>query len=179
MKPKTLCLLSLVLLVVQTMAQDEAAQQRKLSNSDTLSLGKRLFFQLEAEHEQYPNLASFHAAYMAMGYRVGRKLNLSGGVLAIKQFTNHESYGIDRTGLRLNLSYSITKELDFNIWGQYITSSPIRTPSDFLLPQTGTGASVMLDLGGGSQLGIGAAYQYDDKKERWDYQSGGKLKLNF
>lgn len=116
---------------------------------------------------------------MAMGYRVGRKLNLSGGVLAIKQFTNHESYGIDRTGLRLNLSYSITKELDFNIWGQYITSSPIRTPSDFLLPQTGTGASVMLDLGGGSQLGIGAAYQYDDKKERWDYQSGGKLKLNF
>ena len=43
----------------------------------------------------------------------------------------------------------------------------------------GTGASVILNLGGASQVGVGAEYQYDDKKEKWNYQSGGKLKLKF
>lgn len=50
---------------------------------------------------------------------------------------------------------------------------------DYLLPQTGVGASATVHLGGGSQFGVGAEYQYDKQKEKWNYNSGGKLKLNF
>lgn len=140
---------------------------------------KKMFFYLEGEQKRYLNLASYNLAYMALGWRFNSKLNVTGGLLAIKQFSNHLPYGTDRSGVRFNLNYSITNQLDFNMWGQYITGSSINSPTDNLLPQTGTGASMVLNLGGGSQFGVGAEYQRDVKKEKWNYNAGGKLKLNF
>lgn len=116
---------------------------------------------------------------MALGWRFNSKLNITGGLLVIKQFSNHLPYGIDRSGVRFNLNYSITNQLDFNMWGQYLMGSSLNSPVDVMLPQTGTGASMVLNLGGGSQFGVGAEYQRDEKKEKWNYNAGGKLKLNF
>lgn len=148
-------------------------------NSAIFPYGKRMFFYLEGEQKRYLNLASYNLAYMALGWRFNSKLNVTGGLLAIKQFSNHLPYGIDRSGVRFNLNYSITNQLDFNMWGQYLTGSSLNSPVDVMLPQTGTGASMVLNLGGGSQLGVGAEYQRDEKKEKWNYNAGGKLKLNF
>lgn len=150
-------------------------------NSAIIPFYKRMFFYLEGVQKQYLNLASYNLAYFAMGLRLNSKLNLTGGLLAVKQFTNRSPYGIEieRSGAKLNLNYSITNQLDFNIWGQYLTGSSLNSPVDVILPQTGTGASMVLNLGGGSQFGIGAEYQRDDKKEQWNYNAGGKLKLNF
>lgn len=148
-------------------------------HSAIFPLYKRVFFYLEGEQKQYLNLASYNLAYFAMGLRLNSKLNLTGGLLAVKQFTNRSPYGIDRSGARLNLNYSITNQLDFNIWGQYLTGSSLNSPVDVMLPQTGTGASMVLNLGGGSHFGVGAEYQRDEKKEQWNYNAGGKLKLNF
>lgn len=140
---------------------------------------KRMFFYLEGDQKQYLNLASYNMAYMALGWRFNSKLNVTGGLLAIKQFSNHLPYGTDRSGVRFNLNYAITNQLDFNMWGQYITGSSINSPVDVMLLQTGTGASMVLNLGGGSQFGVGAEYQRDDRKEKWNYNAGGKLKLKF
>lgn len=148
-------------------------------NSAIFPFYKKMFFYLEGEQKRYLNLASYNLAYMALGWRFNSKLNITGGVLAIKQFSNHLPYGIDRSGVRFNLNYSITNQLDFNIWGQYLTGSSLNSPVDVMLPQTGTGASMVLNLGGGSQFGVGAEYQRDEKKEKWNYNAGGKLKLNF
>ena len=149
------------------------------NNSGIFPFHKRMFFYLEGGQKQYLNLASYNLAYMALGFRLNSKLNLTGGILAIKQFVNYVPYGIDRSGLRFNLNYVITNQLDFNMWGQYLIGSSMNSYVDYLLPQTGTGASMVLNFGGGSQFGVGVEYLYDEKKEKWNYQSGGKLKLNF
>lgn len=148
-------------------------------NSAIFPYSKQMFFYLEGQQKRYLNLASYNLAYMALGWRFNSKLNINGGLLAIKQFSNHLPYGIDRSGVRFNLNYSITNQLDFNMWGQYLTGSSLNSHFDVMLPQTGTGASMVLNLGGGSQLGVGAEYQRDEKKEKWNYNAGGKLKLNF
>ncbi len=148
-------------------------------NSAIFPYSKKMFFYLEGEQKHCLNLASYNLAYIALGWSFNSKLNVTGGLLAIKQFSDHLPYGIDRSGVRFNLNYSITNQLDFNMWGQYLTGSSLNSPVNVILPQTGTGASMVLNLGGGSQFGVGAEYQRDDKKEKWNYNAGGKLKLNF
>lgn len=140
---------------------------------------KKMFFYLENEQKQYLNLASYNLIYSALGFRCNNKLDLTGGLLIMKQFTNRSPHAIGRSGTRFNLNYSITNQLDFNIWGQYLTGSIFNSPTDAMLPQTGAGASMVLNLGGGSQFGIDTKCQYDDKEKKWNYNSGGKLKLNF
>ncbi|WP_270516602.1 hypothetical protein [Sanguibacteroides sp. AM78-02pH3A] len=143
------------------------------------SFNKRLFVFLAGEQKQYLNLASYNLAYMALGWRLNNKLSLTGGVLAIKQFTNASLYGADRSGIRFNLDYSITDRLECRIRGQYFIGSALNTPVDFLFPRSGIETSIILNLGGGSQIGIGSQYLYDNKKEKWSYQSGGNVSVKF
>lgn len=148
-------------------------------NNAIFPISKKMFSYVEGDQKRYLNLASYNLAYFALGWRYSSRLKLTGGLLAMKQFTNASLHGVDRSGIRFNLNYSITNQLDFNIWGQYVTGSSINSPIDNLLPQTGTGTSMVLNLGGGSQFGVGAEYKKDEKKDRWNYNAGGKLKLNF
>jgi hypothetical protein len=148
-------------------------------NNDMFPISNKIFFYVEGDQKRYLNLANYNLAYLALGWRFNSNLNLTGGLLAIKQFTNASLLGVDRSGFRFNVNYSITNQLDFNIWGQYITGSSINSSVDNLLPQTGAGASMVLNLGGGSQFGVGAEYKKDENKEKWNYNAGGKLKLNF
>lgn len=148
-------------------------------NNGMFPLAGKMFFYLEGGEKQYLNFTTYHLAYMALGWRFNNRLNLTGGILAVKQFGTRFPYGTDRSGTRFNLNYTITSQLEFNMWGQYLTGHPLGSPADLLLPQTGTGASMILNLGNGSQIGIGAEYQYNSRKEQWDYQSGGKLKVKF
>lgn len=149
------------------------------NRSGIFPLYKRLFVFLEGEQKSYLNLASYNLAHTALGWQINNRLSLRGGVLAIKQFTNNSLHGTDRSGAKFNINYFATDRLEFNIWGQYLTDSYQTSNMDYLLPQTGVGASATVHLGGGSQFGVGTEYQYDKQKEKWNYNSGGKLKLNF
>lgn len=140
---------------------------------------KKMFFYLEGGQECYLHLASYHFVYMALGWRLNGQLDITGGMLAVKEFTSQFSYGADRSGTRFTLRYRMTEGLDFNVWGQCLAGSSISSLSGYRFPQTGTGASMTLNFGGGSQVGVGTEYQYDERKEKWGCQSGGKLKLNF
>lgn len=148
-------------------------------NNAIFPISKKMFLYVEGDQKRYLNLASYNLAYLALGWRFNSKLNLTGGLLAMKQFTNASLNGVDRSGVRFNLNYSITNQLDFNIWGQYVTGSSINSPVDNLLPQTGTGTSMVLNLGGSSQFGICAEYKRDEKIDKWDYNAGGTLKMDF
>lgn len=142
-------------------------------------LYKRLFVFLEGEQKSYLNLASYNLAHAALGWEINNRLSLRGGLLAVKQFTNNSLHGIDRSGAKFNINYFATDRLEFTIWGQYLTDNYQISNVGYLLPQTSLGASATIHLGGGSQFGVGAEYQYDKQKEKWDFQSGGKLLLNF
>lgn len=140
---------------------------------------KWLFVFFEGEQKSYLNLASYNLAHAALGSQINNRLSLRGGLLAIKQFTNNALHGTDRSGAKFNINYFATDRLEFNIWGQYLTDSYQTSNMNYLLPQTGVGASATVHLGGGSQFDVGTEYQYDKQKEKWNYNSGGKLKLNF
>lgn len=149
------------------------------SQNGIFPLYKQLFVFLEGERKSYLNLASYNLAHAALGWQINNRLSLRGGLLAVKQFTNNTLHGTDRSGAKFNINYFALEWLEFNIWGQYLTNSYQNSQIDFLLPQTSGGASATVHLGGGSQFGVGTEYQYDKQKEKWNYNSGGKLKLNF
>lgn len=148
-------------------------------NNAILPFTNKIYFYLESDNKRYINLTNYNLAYLAIGSQLNSNLSLTGGLIAMRQYMNASRQGSDRSGVRLNLNYAITTQLAFKIWGEYITGSSIDSPLDNLLPQTGIGSSLILNLGGGSQLDIGAEYRKDENKEKWNYNAGGKLKLNF
>ncbi len=149
------------------------------NNKSIFPFKKRIFVILKGEKIQYLNLANYNLAHISIGFRLTDKIFATTGLLAIKQFTSHSVYGVDRSGSSFGLHYTFTNQLELKIWARYLSSTPFHSPTDFLFPQTGTGASMTLKLGEGSQVDIGSQYQYDPKKEKWNYQSGGKISINF
>ena len=145
----------------------------------TYPIHKNLFILLAAEREAYLNLASYNLAHAALGWQINKNISLTGGLLAIKQFTNNSPFATDRSGAKFSFNYSINGNAKLNIWGQYLSDSHQSSHTDFSLPQTGTGGSATLNLGGGSRVGIEAEYQYDKLNKQWNYQSEGKVSLNF
>ena len=145
----------------------------------TYPIHKNLFILLAAKREAYLNLASYNLTHAALGWQINKKTALTGGLLAIKQFTNNSPFATDRSGVKFCFNYSINGHAELNIWGQYLSDSYQSSYTDFSLPQTGTGGSATLNLGGGSRVGIETEYQYDKLNKQWYYQSEGKVSLNF
>lgn len=145
----------------------------------TYPIHKNLFILLAAERKAYLNLASYKLAHAAMGWQMNKDISLTAGLLAIKQFTNNSPFGTDRSGAKFSFNYSIHGNVELNIWGQYLSDSHQGSYTDFSLPQTGTGGSATLNLGGGSRVGVETEYQYDKLNKQWNYQSEGKVSLNF
>lgn len=193
MKSKMFLIMCCLLITTQAMAQSDKTtvdttqvsdlgvriQDGSYSNGAIFPFSRNMFFYLQNDQQNHTNLAGYNLAYMATGWQINDKLSLTGGLLAVKQFTNTLRYGVDRVGVKFSVNYAITNQLDFNIWGQYLTGSSLDSPVDFMLPQTGTGASMVLNFGKGSQFGLGTEYLLDDKNDKSNYKSGGKLKLSF
>lgn len=193
MKSKMFLIICCALITTQAMAQSDNTivdttqvsdlgvriKDGSYRNGAIFPFSRNMFFYLQNDQQNHTNLAGYKLAYMATGWQINDKLSLTGGLLAMKQFKNTLCYGVDRLGMKFNVNYAITSQLDFNMWGQYLTGSSLDSPVDFLLPQTGTGASMVLNFGKGSYVGLGAEYLYDDKNDKLNYKSGGKLKLSF
>lgn len=145
----------------------------------TYPIHKNLFILLAVERKAYLNLVSYRLAHAALGWQINENIALTGGLLAIKQFTNNSPFGTDRSGAKFSFNYSINGNVKLNIWGQYLSDSHQNSYTDFSLPQTGTGGSATLNLGGGSRVGVETEYQYDKLNKQWNYQSEGKVSLNF
>lgn len=140
------------------------------------SLSEHLFINLEGSRHIYDGFAESLTAQVGIGVAIAHNLSLTGGVLAIKESAKNWSNGSNRTGMQLKVNYNVTDQFELSVWGQYISPT---TNSSALFPQikTGTGAGATFRVGK-SQIGVTTQYQFDDKQQKWDYESKGKIVMN-
>lgn len=151
------------------------------NRSGNLPLSKSLFIHLDRDKRIYQGLASYVSIEGALGWRINDHISITGGLLAIKQFSGIRPYATGRSGVRFTLNYKVNERASLNIWSQYITSYNSTEPkfSDMLMPQTSTGASATLKIGENSQIGITTQYQEINPSVKVNYESQGTFQLKF
>lgn len=80
------------------------------------------------------------------------------------------------------LSYAITKKLQFQTWGQYLTPGNSFDPTFNMrtfFPTTNFGAGLQYDSNVKTKIKVGVEYQYDQSDKSWKAESGGKVLLKF
>jgi len=140
---------------------------------------KRLFLFLESEKYNYQNFAGYTSMQGALGLRLNNHFSITGGLLAIKQFSGLVPYGFDRSGVKFILNYNLNDKANFSIWNQYITDgdNKVANNSNLFMPQTGSGAAAAFKIGKNSQIGVSTQYQFDDQQKKWSQESNAKVQL--
>lgn len=151
------------------------------NQSGIFPVANRTFTYLESERQVYTGLADYHLVHIALGRRIGEKLSVTGGLLALKQFSYYSLSGIGRLGFKLNVNFLLNDKWTFNAWGQYLSSYSSSFPQVpvMLLPQTGTGASITFKPVENVQIGVVTQYLFDSQSKKWSYESNGIVQLNF
>lgn len=92
-------------------------------------------------------------------------------------FTSEILYGV-----RGVLSYNLTYILQFQLWGQYISPSkytdPVKVVSG-LYPKTSVGGAVIAEPSKNVKIGVGVEYQHNQRNQKWESRSGGKVAFGF
>lgn len=140
------------------------------------SLSEHMFINLDGSRHTYDGFAESLTSQVGIGVAITHNLSLTGGVLAIRESAKNWSNVSNRTGIQLKVNYNVTDQFYLSVWGQYVSPT---TNSSALFPQikTGTGAGATFRVGK-SQIGVTTQYQFDDKQQKWDYESKGKIVMN-
>ena len=148
-------------------------------NNAIFPIYKRLFLFLEGEKCTYQNFAGYTSMQGALGLKLNNHFSITGGLLAIKQFSVLSPYGFDRSGVKFILNYNLNDKTNFSIWNQYITTGDNKVPdnSNLFMPQTGSGAAAAFKFGKNSQIGVSTQYQFDDQQKKWSQESKAKVQL--
>ena len=148
-------------------------------HNSTFPINKRLFLFLEGEKCTYLNFAGYTLLQGAFGVKLNSHFSITGGLLAIKQFSALLPYGLDRSGVKFILNYNLNDKANFSIWNQYITDgdNKVANNSNLFMPQTGSGAAAAFKIGRNSQIGISTQYQFDDQQKKWNQESKAKVQL--
>ena len=148
-------------------------------NNATFPVYKHLFLFLEGERCTYLNFAGYTSMQGALGLKLNNHFSITGGLLAIKQFSALLPYGLDRSGVKFILNYNLNDKANFSIWNQYITDgdNKVANNSNLFMPQTGSGAAAAFKIGRNSQIGISTQYQFDDQQKKWNQESKAKVQL--
>jgi len=148
-------------------------------NNAIFPIYKRMFLFLEGEKCTYQNFAGYTSMQGALGLKLNNHFSITGGLLAIKQFSVLLPYGFDRSGVKFILNYNLNDKANFSIWNQYITDgdNKVANNSNLLMPQTGSGASAAFKIGKNSQIGVSTQYQFDDQQKKWNQESKAKVQL--
>lgn len=148
-------------------------------NNAIFPIYKHLFLFLEGEKCTYLNFAGYTSMQGALGLKLNNHFSITGGLLAIKQFSALLPYGFDRSGVKLILNYNLNDKANFSIWNQYITDgdNKVANNSNLFMPQTGSGAAAAFKIGKNSQIGVSTQYQFDDQQKKWSQESKAKVQL--
>ena len=148
-------------------------------NNAIFPIYKRLFLFLEGEKCTYLNFAGYTSMQGALGLKLNNHFSITGGLLAIKQFSVLLPYGFDRSGVKFILNYNLNDKANFSIWNQYITDGDdkVANNSNLFMPQTGSGAAAAFKIGKNSQIGVSTQYQFDDQQKKWSQESKAKVQL--
>lgn len=150
----------------------------KSNTGGIFPISNRFFISLESEQKNSVNLFGYNLAYAALGWRLNKHVAISGGLMELQRFDFKSTRVAADYGVKFEFKYTVTQNFAINLWGQYLSDNYRGAPTYFLLPRSGTGVSATLHFGE-AQLGVEAAYQYNERDLLWDYQCGGKLKLSF
>jgi len=148
-------------------------------NNAIFPIYKSLFLFLEGEKCTYHNFACYTSMQGALGLKLNNHFSITGGLLAIKQFSVLLPYGLDRSGVKFILNYNLNDKVNFSIWNQYITEGDYKVYnySNLFMPQTGSEAAATLKIGKNSQIGVSTQYQFDDQQKKWNQESKAKVQL--
>ncbi len=148
-------------------------------NNAIFPIYKHLFLFLEGEKCTYQNFAGYTSIQGALGLRLNNHFSITGGLLAIKQFSVLLPYSFDRSGVKFILNYNLNDKANFSIWNQYITdgNNKVANNSNLFMPQTGSGAAADFKIGKKSQIGISTQYQFGDQQKKWSQESKVKVQL--
>ena len=148
-------------------------------NNAIFPIYKHLFLFLEGEKCTYQNFAGYTSMQGALGLKLNKHFSITGGLLAIKQFSVLLPYGFDRSGVKFILNYNLNDKANFSIWNQYITDgdNKVANNSNLFMPQTGSGAAAAFKIGRNSQIGVSTQYQFDDQQKKWSQESNAKVQL--
>ena len=84
-------------------------------------------------------------------------------------------------GVRGVLSYNLTDILQLRLWGQYISPSnndPLKEISG-LYPKTNIGGALITEPAKNVKVGAGVEYQHNQRNQKWESRSGGKVTFGF
>lgn len=84
-------------------------------------------------------------------------------------------------GARGVLSYNLTDILQLRLWGQYISPSnndPLKEISG-LYPKTSIGGALITEPAKNVKVGAGVEYQHNQRNQKWESRSGGKVTFGF
>jgi len=148
-------------------------------NNAIFPIYKRLFLFLEGEKCTYQNFLGYTSMQGALGLKLNNHFSITGGLLAIKQFSVLLPYGFDRSGIKFIINYNLNDKANFSIWNQYITDgdNKVANNSNLFMPQTGSGAAAAFKIGRNSQIGVSTQYQFDDQQKKWSQESKAKVQL--
>nr|WP_320059498.1 hypothetical protein [uncultured Bacteroides sp.] len=143
---------------------------------------KQFSFVGSGEKVSYLGLGEYLSINGAIHWVVYKNLFIDVGGMFSRQFYLASALSRqDIMGMNTRMQYSLTNNIQLNIWGQYIfpkEQSPL--PADHpLFPHTGVGASISVDLKKNTEMSIGAEYQFDNKSQEWKLESSGRVSIGF
>ncbi len=146
-----------------------------------LHLSNRTFIYLESDRYSNLGLSSYISTHVALGWRVNDRMDITGGVLAIKEFSVARGYTTNRSGVKFNLRYRVNEDASINIWRQYISKDDLNTAKyyNMVTPKTNSGVSVTIKISENSQIGVSTQYQEVNLLNSGNYESKGKFQLKF
>src|SRR5690554_412160 len=131
----------------------------------------------------YPGLGDYQNFGGTLGnFNITKKLALNYGAFISAQYGFLFSTKQIVLGSNFLLRYTITNKLQFQTWGQYVTSGNSSDPTFNMrtfFPTTNFGSGLQYDSNEKTKIKVGIEYQYDQSNKTWKPESGGKVQLKF
>jgi hypothetical protein len=132
---------------------------------------------------EYPGLGDYQNFGGKLGnFNITNKLALDYGAFVSVQYGYLFSTKQIVFGSNYLLRTAITKKIQLQTWGKYVTpgnsSDPTFSMRSFF-PKTNFGAGLQYDSNKKAKIKVGIEYQYDQSDKTWKPESGGKVLFGF
>lgn len=141
----------------------------------------RFLFSLFNRQATYVGLGNYNNIGASLMWMPTSRLSIDGSIFLSKQygyilFSNQIAYGAS-----MGLNYRFTDKTQLSLWGQYITptnNDPFLDTSGLFM-KTKVGGALIVEPVENLKLGAGIEYQHNQKEQKWESKSGGKVSIGF
>jgi len=131
----------------------------------------------------FPGLGDYHNFGGTLGsFKMTNKLTLDYGATISAQYGYLFSSKQIVFGGNFLLHYFLTNKLQFQTWGQLLSTGNSSDPTFNMrtfFPTSNFGAGLQYDSNEKTKIKVGIEYQYDQSDKTWKAESGGKVFLKF